>query len=288
MKNVLNGLTAFVGRHWLRIAIIGVALFLANRKQLNVNVRLGGDGVVPRTNALANTGGPVTEGEPSYQGKATASLIASLFDGDAPSAPREEAAALAALAPEKPSLLSRLNPFNSSGEAESSVEVPTAAPAPAPPYGNTELYDQLLHTGHQSTEAFVARFAHVAQAEQNKYGIPASIVLANGLLHSQAGQSQSAQGINSYFNIPCGLDWEGDYRRDATQCTRRYETAWLAFRAHSEYITTGRYAPMTQFTPTDYRRWAVGLQELGFNKTPNLAAQLIAIVENNGLTRYDN
>ena len=120
-----------------------------------------------------------------------------------------------------------------------------------------------------------------------RFGIPASIVLANGLLHTLAGTSVSAQTANNYFALPCGNDWTGERKTIGGACARTYDTAWLSFRDHSLYITTGRFQPMTQFSRTDYAKWAAGLQELGFNGTTDLATQLVRTIERYGLGRFD-
>ncbi|MEM9931543.1 MAG: hypothetical protein AAF840_17185, partial [Bacteroidota bacterium] len=41
MTAVLTRMLSFAGRHWLRLLIIGFALVMLSRKQVNFNVRLG-------------------------------------------------------------------------------------------------------------------------------------------------------------------------------------------------------------------------------------------------------
>jgi len=55
----------------------------------------------------------------------------------------------------------------------------------------------------QAALDYIARYAHVAQEEQQKYGIPASITLAQGLLETDAGRSKMAQRDNNHFGIKC-------------------------------------------------------------------------------------
>ena len=63
-----------------------------------------------------------------------------------------------------------------------------------------------------------------------KYGIPASITLAQGLLESDAGRSMLAVEGNNHFGIKCHSDWSGkrmyhdDDRRD--DCFRVYRKIW--------------------------------------------------------------
>ena len=51
--------------------------------------------------------------------------------------------------------------------------------------------------------AYVKRFAKVAQEEMQKFNIPASITLAQGLIETNAGQSPLATKNNNHFGIKC-------------------------------------------------------------------------------------
>ena len=51
--------------------------------------------------------------------------------------------------------------------------------------------------------AYVRRFAKVARAEMQRYGIPASIKLAQGLIESNAGESPLARRNHNHFGIKC-------------------------------------------------------------------------------------
>ena len=55
---------------------------------------------------------------------------------------------------------------------------------------------------------YIERFKEVAVQEMNKYGIPASITLAQGLLESGNGNSSLARESNNHFGIKCA-DWKG-------------------------------------------------------------------------------
>lgn len=240
MTTVLTGLARFAGKHWLRLAIIGAGLFLLSQKQVNFNIRLGGDAgaVVP-----ARATQPVNE-------------ETTVFSESAPLAQAESAT----------SLLGSLSIFG----------------------GNSEtLLESLNRQDVTTVEAFVRRFSNVAQAEQEKFGIPASIILAQSILYSRAGDAEGIAGANAYFRLPCGDDWRGPSVQLSGQCTRSYQNAWTAFRDNSLYLTSGRYVPLKQFGPHDYRRWAAGMEELGLNDTDDLAAQLLTVIDRWQLFQYD-
>ena len=137
-------------------------------------------------------------------------------------------------------------------------------------------------------EAYLKRFAHVAKEEQEKFGIPTSIILANALLHSQAGQSNLVRNYNNQFAIPCGENWVGGTGSDNGVCYRTYESAWMSFRNHSRYITTGKFAHLKDLGAQDYRAWAKGLEKANFSEDGNLAKNLILIIEKYGLNDLDS
>lgn len=232
-------LPAFVGRHWLRILIVGFALFVLTRKQVNFNVRFGTPEAVPAASPNPPPGTTAAVGPPS-----------SLTDA----------------APVESGFLSQFNFFGSD---------------------EISSYDALARQDEKVIEDFLRRFQNVAQAEQEKFGIPASIILANALLQTSAGTQESASAHQNFFSLPCDDGWAGLTGRTGTGCVRAYESAWTSFRDHSLYLTSGRYQPLTQFSETDYRRWAVGLGELGYNDTDELAKQLLRTVDKYQLFRFD-
>ena len=247
MKVLLTRLTAFVGRHWLRVGLIGCAVILISQKEVAVDLRFGLPAGVPLPTA--------TPAAPQESGEPTAPL---LLSADRPS-----------LAGAATGFFSRLNIFGGS-----------SAPA-------VSLRADRLAQRQIEVAAFVDRFGEVARAEQQKFGIPASIVLATGLLYSEAGTRASARHGNSYFALPCGTGWSGATMEDGNRCVRGYPSAWLAMRDFSTTVTSGNFSRIRQFAATDYRRWAAGLQELGLNGDERYAADVTALIERYGLDRFD-
>ena len=137
--------------------------------------------------------------------------------------------------------------------------------------------------------AYLRRFAQVAVGERRKYGIPASLILANALRQSAAGQRNLTTTLNNHFNLPCTFDWGGATASVGGTCFRHYENAWVSFRDHSVFLTSGKFAELHKLGNKDFRAWARGLQRLGYpSATPNLAVDLIQIVENYKLDQLDS
>ena len=140
--------------------------------------------------------------------------------------------------------------------------------------------------------AYIAQYCDLAVDQMKKYGIPASITLAQGLLESDAGRSTLATKCNNHFGIKCHSDWKGRktyHDDDARQeCFRCYKSAEESFRDHSQFLVDGaRYRSLFKLGATDYKGWAKGLKAAGYATSPTYATKLIEIIERYGLDRYD-
>lgn len=139
---------------------------------------------------------------------------------------------------------------------------------------------------------YIARYGNLAVDQMKKYGIPASITLAQGLLESDAGRSTLAVKCNNHFGIKCHNDWTGRkmyHDDDARQeCFRCYSDADDSYRDHSLFLVNGsRYQSLFKLSVTDYKGWAKGLKAAGYATSPTYADKLIEIIERYGLDRYD-
>lgn len=139
---------------------------------------------------------------------------------------------------------------------------------------------------------YVEKYAQMAVDQQHKYGVPASITLAQGLLESAAGASTLASEGNNHFGIKCHNTWTGPtmLRDDDApdECFRVYADAAESFEDHSRFLAKGRrYSFLFDIDPTDYRSWAQGLSSAGYATDPNYAPRLISIIEQYGLYVYD-
>ena len=127
----------------------------------------------------------------------------------------------------------------------------------------------------------------------NKYGIPASIILAQACLESADGNSRLATKANNHFGIKCGNNWKGKTisHKDGSkkECFRRYNRVEDSYRDHSEFLRKGiRYQSLFDLRKDDYKAWAHGLKAAGYATDPKYARLLIEIIEENKLYEYDN
>ena len=144
-------------------------------------------------------------------------------------------------------------------------------------------------TERRDIQQFIKRFSHVAEAEQEKYGMPASIILARGLLQSLAGQHPAVEKGHNYFLLPCTDDWEGQTQDgERGTCLRRYDNAWMSFRDNSLYLTSGENGHLRRLKGADHREWAEALQHTKGNDNDQLAKQLLNVIREFGLDKFDD
>jgi len=140
---------------------------------------------------------------------------------------------------------------------------------------------------------YVRRFSLVAVKEMKKYGIPASITLAQGLLESDAGQSRLAVNNNNHFGIKCFArnckpghcsNHSDDSHKDFF---RNYNSVWESYRAHSLFLQRSRYQHLRKIPRSDYKSWAKGLSKAGYATDKKYADKLVTLIENMKLHRFD-
>jgi len=143
----------------------------------------------------------------------------------------------------------------------------------------------------QNYIAYIERFHTIAIKQQKIHRIPASIILAQGLLESSAGRSRLTIEANNHFGIKCH-DWNGGkiYHDDdeKNECFRKYRHAEESYEDHSLFLTSRpRYQSLFQLKTTDYAGWAYGLKAAGYATDPGYAQKLISIIERYNLHQYD-
>ncbi|WKS95771.1 glucosaminidase domain-containing protein [Riemerella columbina] len=142
-------------------------------------------------------------------------------------------------------------------------------------------------------DQYIQRFAAYAVEEMEKYKIPASITLAQGLLETGGGQSRLAQEGNNHFGIKCKEDWTGRTMRhtdDApNECFRVYDDPKQSYEDHSKFLAFRKYyVNLFKLNPKDYRAWAHGLKKAGYATNPRYAYILIDRIEKYRLYEFDN
>ena len=140
---------------------------------------------------------------------------------------------------------------------------------------------------------YVGKYKDVAMSNMKTYGIPASIILAQGILESGAGKGDLALSANNHFGIKCHSDWTGESVRhddDSDQeCFRKYKDPSESYKDHALFLTTrSRYSSLFALPKGDYEAWARGLRTAGYATDPKYPEKLIGYIERYNLHQYDS
>ena len=146
-------------------------------------------------------------------------------------------------------------------------------------------------TTNQAYWSYIDQYKGMAIDQMQRYRIPASITLAQGLLESNAGRSTLATQANNHFGIKVGGSWTGPYvlRNDdaPNEKFRKYRSAAESYEDHSKFLQGKRYQGLFQLSITDYKGWAHGLKAAGYATAPQYAYSLISIIERFNLAQFD-
>jgi flagellum-specific peptidoglycan hydrolase FlgJ len=263
-----------IQKHWLKTALLGAAAYMALQKDMVIDLQLNRPAAAvvqsqPTSRPMAQT---VAFREPATQAHA---MNTSLVEKQVPK--KETSAAKSAPRTNVSNLANTYSNLTAANKGEARKE--SAADR---------------RTKRQKQKAYVKRFANVARMEMDKYGIPASITLAQGLLESNVGESKLATRNNNHFGMKCFSkscskghcsNFTDDSHKDFF---RIYKSAWESFRAHSLLLKrSSRYQPLFQLKSNDYKGWARGLKKAGYATDPKYAEKIINLIEDLDLHQYD-
>lgn len=139
---------------------------------------------------------------------------------------------------------------------------------------------------------YVSQYKDIAMRNMKNYGIPASIILAQGILESGAGRGDLSVRANNHFGIKCHEDWTGEsvkHDDDSDQeCFRKYNEPSESFKDHALFLTSrSRYSALFALPKGDYQAWAKGLRTAGYATDPKYPEKLITYIERYNLQQYD-
>ena len=139
--------------------------------------------------------------------------------------------------------------------------------------------------------AFFERYAPLAIEQQQKYGIPASVTLAQAWWERGA-----ANTANNFFGIKADSSWlrEGkpymEFKDDERGLSkfRQYGSIEESFEDHSRFLLQNRrYSSVRNCASDDYSGWLNGLKTGGYSTNPNYVSNLEQDICAYNLSRYD-
>lgn len=138
---------------------------------------------------------------------------------------------------------------------------------------------------------YIARFEKTAIQEMDKFNIPASITLGQGLLETNWGTSTLYKKALNSFGVKCFskrckkghcMNAADDSHKDFF---RIYSSAWESYRDHSKKISQGRYKKLLG---KGFEEFAKGLKAAGYATDPNYDKKLIDIIRYYKLDKLDS
>ena len=114
---------------------------------------------------------------------------------------------------------------------------------------------------------YFEKYTPIAIEHEKKYGIPASITLAQAALESGYGRSSLARRNKNHFGVKSGDVYV------------LYKSVEESFKHHSLILLSARYGLLFDLDVSDYEGWARGLQHCGYATDSVYARKLTWIIE---------
>lgn len=147
--------------------------------------------------------------------------------------------------------------------------------------------------------SYIEEYKYLAIDEMVESGIPASIIIAQAIVESNAGVSTMARESNNHFGIKCKDYWEGNsyFKKDDDKnnrgalipsCFRKYASVRDSYKDHSEFLMqTDHYKPLFVYDKTEYEQWAMGLEICGYASEEGYGEKLIRTIRLYNLHELD-
>lgn len=142
---------------------------------------------------------------------------------------------------------------------------------------------------------FIAKIKDGAIESQRKYGVLASLTIAQAILESGWGKASIG---NNIFGIKAGSSWKGktQTRNTSEYVDGKYINITAVFRDYDSiadsiadhallFVNASRYKNLIGCT--DYKQACRNVQADGYATDPKYADKLISIIESNGLAQFD-
>ena len=119
---------------------------------------------------------------------------------------------------------------------------------------------------------YIEKYAEYAMEQMRRYGIPASVTLAQGICESASGQSELSRKGNNHFGIKATSSWiqnGGKYlvytddRPNEKFC--QYASVGDSYEHHSKFLKENkRYAALLKLSLDDSKGWPAVMRKEGY------------------------
>ena len=141
-----------------------------------------------------------------------------------------------------------------------------------------------------SRERYIEQYSAYAMEQMRRYGIPASVTLAQGIIESASGQSTLARTANNHFGVKGEFNGAYVLANDdkPNEKFKKYDNVGQSYEDHSKVLMASRYQQYTKnLSPDDYKGWAKGIKAGGYATAKNYVDTICSVIESSNLQKYD-
>jgi len=141
-----------------------------------------------------------------------------------------------------------------------------------------------------SRESYISEYAEYAMEQMRRYGIPASVTLAQGIIESADGKSMLSKTANNHFGVKG--EYNGQFVRadddKPNEKFKKYDNVGQSYEDHSKVLMADRYQKYTKnLSPDDYKGWAKGIKAGGYATSGTYVNTIVSVIEGANLQKYD-
>lgn len=141
-----------------------------------------------------------------------------------------------------------------------------------------------------SRQQYIDQYAEYAMEQMRRYGIPASVTLAQGIIESANGKSTLAETGNNHFGVKGTFNGAYVVANDdkPNEKFKKYDNVGQSYEDHSKVLMASRYQKyVSSLSPDDYKGWAAGIKKGGYATDSNYVSTIVGVIEGNNLQKYD-
>lgn len=141
-----------------------------------------------------------------------------------------------------------------------------------------------------SRQSYIEQYSEYAMEQMRRYGIPASVTLAQGIIESADGRSMLSKTANNHFGVKG--EFNGQYVRadddKPNEKFKKYDNVGQSYEDHSKVLMADRYQKYTKnLSPDDYKGWAKGIKAGGYASSNSYVNTIVGVIEGANLQKYD-
>jgi len=139
---------------------------------------------------------------------------------------------------------------------------------------------------------FTRKYAQLAIDQHIKYGIPASVTLAQMAVESSWDKSGLAERANNCFGVTAGNSWKGptvkEYDDNRWKDFRVYNSKEDSIEDHSRVLLGSNYMRYcAHLSSTDHLGWIKGIKAAGYATAPDYVSSIENVIKSNGFEKLD-